>query len=370
MYQPKYSISEKILKNVGAVEAAREVIVNAPIVPAYEKKFREEAMARQVHYGTHLEGNDLIYPEAIKVVAETGARNVTVASQITDVVGQERDIQEVVNYRRVMDYLERLVPAGMSGNFTYTEEMLQQIHTLAVDKLVPAEQVTGYRKEQVTVRNTQTGDVFFRPPPSVEVPFLVKDVFGWLNSEAGRGIHTLLRAGIIHYDLAGIHPYTEANGRTARAFATLVLLAEGYDIKRLFALEEYFDRNAARYYEAIAAVSNQSNDLSERDLTSWLEFFTEALAVELTRVKEKVRTLSVDSRIVDKLGGKQVALSERQLKLMEYLQAQREMTMVTAKKILPMVSEDTILRDLKDLVTKGIIKKQGVTKAAKYVLTT
>lgn len=353
------------------MEAAREVIVNAPIVPAYEKKFRDEAMARQVHYGTHLEGNDLVYPEAIKVVAEVEARNVTVASEVSGVVGQERDIQEVVNYRRVMDYLSRLVPeltSGQAGRFTYTEEMLQQMHKLTVDKLVPVEQGGRYRKEQVTVRNTQTGEIFFRPPPAVEVPFLIKDVFGWLNTDGGREIHPVIRAGIIHYDLASIHPYTEGNGRTARAIATLVLFVEGYDIKRLFALEEYFDRKAIDYYNAIAAVSNQSVDLSERDLTPWLEFFTEGMAIELTRVKEKVRSLSIDSKLVDRLGGKQVALSERQLKLMEYIGAQKEMTMVTAKKILTMVSEDTILRDLNELIAKGIIRKQGSTKAAKYAL--
>lgn len=368
MYQPRFTITNKILKNIGLVEAAREVIVNAPIVPSYEKKFRDEAMARQVHYGTHLEGNDLIFPEAIKVVAEVAARNLTVANQVTGVVGQERDIQEVVNYRRVIDYLERLAAPTLTTPFIFTEEMLEQIHRLAVDKLVPPDQVGRYRKEQVTVRNTQTGEIFFRPPPAVEVPFLIKEVFSWLNGNTGREVHPALRAGIIHYDLAGIHPYTEANGRTARAFATLVLFVEGYDIKKLFALEEYFDRNAGQYYEAIAAVSNQNTDLKERDLTPWMEYFTEALAVELTRVKEKVRQLSVDSRLIDRLGGRQVALSERQLRLMEYLQAQKEMTMQTAKKILPMVSEDTILRDLKDLVEKGVIRKQGVTKAAKYVL--
>lgn len=371
MYQPKFTITGNILKNIGLVEAAREVIVNAPIIPAYEKKFREEAMARQVHYGTHLEGNDLIYPEAIKVVAEVEAKNLTFANQVIGVVGQERDIQEVVNYRRVMDYLTQLLPPNhQTEGFVYTEEMLQQIHKLTVERLVPSEQAGRYRREQVTVRNTQTGEVFFRPPPAVEVPFLIKDVFDWLNGDGGREVHSVLRAGIIHYDLAAIHPYVEANGRTARAFATLVLLVEGYDIKRLFALEEYFDRQAAQYYGAIADVSNQSIDLVERDLTPWLNFFTGALAIELTRVKEKVRALSIDSRLVERLGGRQVALSERQLKLMEYLQAQKEMTMVTAKRILSMVSEDTILRDLKDLAQKGIVRKQGVTKAAKYILAT
>ena len=38
------------------------------------------------------------------------------------------------------------------------------------------------------------------------------------------------------------------------------------------------------------------------------------------------------------------------------------------KEVLAMVSENTILRDLKDLLEKGIIKKEGSTKAAKYVI--
>jgi Fic family protein len=377
MYSPTYQITNKILKNIGLIEGAREVVVNAPIVPAYEKKFREEAIARQVHYGTHLEGNDLIFPEAIKVVAEVEERNVTSADQISGVVGQERDIQEVVNYRRVMDYLDQLKSGAQSitiGNgtptFRFTEEMLQQIHRLTVDKLIPPDQTGKYRTLQVTVRNSQTGEVFFRPPPAIEVPFLVGSVVDWLNSDEGRNHHPVIRAGVVHYDLASIHPYVEGNGRSARAFATLILFVEGYDIRRLFALEEFFDRHAVDYYASIATVSNQSPNLTERNLTLWLEFFTEALAIELTRIKDKVRELSVDSHLSARLGGRQIALSERELTLMEYLQANREMTMAEAKGVLTMVSEDTILRDLKDLMNKGIIKKQGVTKAARYILAT
>ncbi len=59
MFIPKYSITNKILKDIGVVEAAKEVIMNAPLVPAWEAKFRKEAMERTVHHGTHLEGNAL-----------------------------------------------------------------------------------------------------------------------------------------------------------------------------------------------------------------------------------------------------------------------------------------------------------------------
>ena len=115
------------------------------------------------------------------------------------------------------------------------------------------------------------------------------------------------------------------------------------------------------------AVSNQSEKLGERDLTPWLVVFTAALAEELTRIKERIRQLSVDLQIKQKQG-RQVTLSERQMKLVEYLHSNEAMTMKEAKAMLPMISEDTILRDYKDLMEKGVVGKKGSTKAAKYVL--
>ena len=177
----------------------------------------------------------------------------------------------------------------------------------------------------------------------------------------------MIRAGIAHYVLAAVHPFVEGNGRAARAFATMVLYLEGYDIRRFFALEEYFDKHAEEYFGSLMEVSNQSAVLSERDLTPWLTVFTRALSSELTKIKDKVRELSVDIKIKHRMG-RQVQISERQMKLMEYLHSNGEMSMPEAKKILPMVSDDTILRELKALIEKGVITKRGSTKAAKYAL--
>jgi predicted HTH transcriptional regulator len=98
-----------------------------------------------------------------------------------------------------------------------------------------------------------------------------------------------------------------------------------------------------------------------------LEYFTRCLAIELEQIKEKVKKLSLDDKLKDKLG-RQIALSERQIKLVEYLKGHERMVMQEAKKLIPKVSEDTILRDLKDLMKKSIVRKKGRTKAASYVL--
>jgi Fic family protein len=351
MYSPKFVISNKVLKNIGEIEACREVIESAPIVPAFEKQFQSDAVLRTVHHGTHIEGNELSLDQTKRVL------------EGQEVVARARDIQEVVNYRRVTTLLDELA----FKRSDYDLGMLLEIHKLTVDQIVSPDKVGVLRTTQVIIKDELTGEVILTPPPFVQVPFMLEDFFEWVNSQEAKEIHPVLRAGISHYILVAIHPFVEGNGRSVRAFATLIMLREGYDIKKFFSLEEHFDANPAAYYEAFALVDRQSKNIGSRDLTSWLEYFTFAVATELTKIKDKIRKLSMDTRLRVKIG-EQVSLSERQMKLVEYLTNQGSAVMKDLWHMLPMVSEDTVLRDLKGLIDKGIIKKEGTTKASRYVM--
>jgi predicted HTH transcriptional regulator len=64
--------------------------------------------------------------------------------------------------------------------------------------------------------------------------------------------------------------------------------------------------------------------------------------------------------------GEQIYLNPRQIKIVEYIENVGYLSNREFKEILPMVSEDTVLRDLKDLMDKKIIRKRGKTKAARY----
>ena len=267
MYTPKFTISNKILKNIGATEAAKEVIENAPLVPHFEKQFQSDAFIRTVHHGTHIEGNDLSIEQTRQVL------------EGTEVTAHERDIQEIINYRNVMGLLDEL--AAKRGG--YDEEMLKDIHKETVNKIVSPEKAGNFRTTQVVIKEAGTQEVIFRPPPSPEVPFLIKDFLEWLNSEASRDVHPIIRAGISHYVLVAIHPFVAGNGRTIRAFANLILMRESYNIKRFFSFEEHFDLDPGTYYKAFSLVDKQSADIGERDLTSWLEYFTEVVAVEIVK---------------------------------------------------------------------------------------
>lgn len=351
MYSPKYIISNKVLKNIGSIEASREVIENAPLVPSFEKQFQSDAEVRTIHHGTHIEGNDLTLYQTKKIL------------EGQEVYARARDIQEVINYRNVMELLDEL--AVKRGD--YELDMLKDIHRLTVDRVVPPEKVGVFRTTEVVIKEEGSGKVIFSPPPHVEVPFLLEDFFAWLNSELAKEMHPIIRAGIAHYVLVAIHPFVEGNGRTVRAFSNLILMREGYNVKNFFSLEEHFDTDPGDYYDAIAEVDRESPNIGARDITPWLEYFTYVVAIELEKIKDKVRKLSVDTRLKVKFG-EQIALSERQMRLIEYISDQGSGGMNELKKVLPMVSEDTILRELRDLLNKGIIKKTGTTKASKYII--
>ena len=360
--------------NISNIEAAKAIIGSAPLIPAYEKQFRNEAILKQVHYGTKLEGNDLSFSEVAKLI------------EGEKVTAYDRDVQEVINYRNAVRYLDELISLHESRlplpgekispedkmeknspDFTYTEEIIKRVHKITVERIIEQRQAGIYRNAQVVLENTHTGEVVFKPPPSVEVPYLINDFVSWLNSKE-TNIHSVLKSGIAHYALVAIHPFIEGNGRTARAISTLVLIVEGYDIKGLFALEEYFDRNAQDYYLSLQKVSAQKGSLEQKDLTIWLEYYTKALAVEMGRIREKVERLSSDIQLKQKLGGKQIPLTERQIKLIEYMRQFGGLRMTDAKEIFPMISEDTIWRDLSKLIKSKIVLKKGSTKGAYYTL--
>jgi Fic family protein len=243
------------------------------------------------------------------------------------------------------------------------EELIKHLHKLTVAKILSEDKCGVYRKTQVVIKNNQTQEVSFRPPAAVLITNQVKDLIAFISTKQNQDIHPVLKSGIVHYELVRIHPFLDGNGRVARTLSTLILFLEGYDIRKFFSLEEYFDSAAAEYYGALQSVEKNNGDL-----TNWLEYFTQGLAIELNKIKERVERISVDGKIREKLGGKPLLLTERQLKIIEYIQKTGYLQNKAFGQLFPMVSEDTILNELKVLLNNGIVRKQGVTKGAKYVM--
>lgn len=361
MFTPNFSITNNLLTYISRVEAAKAVIDQAALVPAWEAKFRDEAFTRTVHYGTKIEGNDLTEEQAQQVVRLDDVSDTTEIMRRTGLMARERDVQEVINYRNVISWIDKQRNPDVAQ--IYTLDTLNTIHKLTIARVIDEQYAGRFRDKQVIVKSASSGGVVFRPPVAVEIPYLVGDFFTWAQSPAAQQLHPIFRAAITHYQLVYIHPFIEGNGRTARAMATLVMYALSYDFKKFFSIEQYFDSDVEAYYQALLSVQQSG----EANMTYWLEYFCYGLALELEKVKNQVTKLSKDLKLKKQLG-KQVALSERQILILELFQQQDAVTSDDMQKILPNISIDTILRDVKDLIQKSVIEKQGVTKGVHYRL--
>jgi Fic family protein len=125
------------------------------------------------------------------------------------------------------------------------------------------------------------------PPEARDVPGLMEQLVRWINKNDELPVP--IKAGIAHYQFATIHPYYDGNGRTARLLTMLVLHVGAYDLKGLYALEEYYARNLKAYYEALTVGPSHNYYMgrAEADITNWVAYFIGGMATSFEKVRDQ-----------------------------------------------------------------------------------
>lgn len=232
MFKPDFRYTNKIVKLIGKIAASREVVLNSPLVPKWEVSLRRDAMVRSAHSSTSIEGNKLTLEQVTKL------------AEGRKIMATRKDKQEVLNYLNVLERLGALVDDGK----TISEKAILRIHKqLTKDTLDDPSDSGVYRKKYVIVGNRFTGQVNFYPPQNDQVPLFMKEYVEWLNSPSALEIDAVIEAGIAHYEFVRIHPFVDGNGRSARVIAALLLYLRGFDTKRFFSLDDYYDADRKAY---------------------------------------------------------------------------------------------------------------------------
>jgi len=177
---------------------------------------------RSAHSSTAIEGNPLSFEE------------VSALADGREVMARRKDRQEVLNYLEALDRVPEF-----ANREPFTVDDLLEIHGIVTKETLDNPQDEGVlRDRQVRVIN-DFGETVFIPPLTEDVPELIDEFWGWLNSPDIEEIDSVIVAGLTHYEMVRIHPFIDGNGRTARIMVTLVLYKRGFDLKRFFALDDY-----------------------------------------------------------------------------------------------------------------------------------
>jgi Fic family protein len=173
----------------------------------------------------------------------------------------------------------------------------------------------------------------------------------WVNQPTPEPL--LIKVGIAHLWFVTIHPFEDGNGRIARAIGDLLLARADGSPQRFYSLSAQIQRHRRRYYEML-----ERTQKGTLDITAWLLWF---LATLDAAVEEAQRTLdrALDkARFWQRLAG--IPLNERQAKVLNRVLDGFE-GVLTARKwaALAKCSPDTALRDINDLIARGILKRSA-----------
>jgi Fic family protein len=344
VFQPNFKYTHKIVRLLSKISAAREVILNSPLVPKWEVMLRREAIIRTAHSSTHIEGNRLNLEQVSKL------------AQGRAITATRKDKQEVLNYLEVLRNIGNLV-----YNSTLTVKDILKTHgRVTKDTLEHPEDSGTFRSRYVVVGNAATGEIFFRPPKNEDVKGLVEELVAWLNFQDAQELDPVIEAGIAHYEFVRIHPFIDGNGRTARVLATWILYKRGFDTKQFFCLDDYYDSDRPAYYKALQSVNPVMLDTSK-----WLEYFVEGVHVSVQAAKERIVRLS--SERLRKTQKGQIALTERQMQIVEFLVSQGKITNREVREKFNL-SNRAALDEINKLLRLKVLKAQGKGRSVYYEL--
>jgi len=344
MFKPRFRYTNKIVRLLTRISAAREVILNSPLIPRWEVALRREAIIHSVHSSTSIEGNRL------------SLEQVSNLARGREIMATRKDRQEVLNYLNVLENIGKLI----KGNSIHEKDILD-IHSMVTkDTLDNPGDCGVYRNRYVVVANRLTGEVFFKPPKNEDVPGLIKDLVKWINSEGAKELDPIIEAGMVHYEFVRIHPFVDGNGRTARVLATLILYLRGFDSKQFFCLDDYYDSDRQSYYRVL-----QSVDQETLDLTKWLEYFIEGVNVSIEVVKKRVIMLSSERLRKAKRG--QIALTGRQMQIVEHINLNGKITNREVRNMFKL-SNRAALDEINKLIELQVLESKGKGRGLHYVL--
>jgi Fic family protein len=171
----------------------------------------------------------------------------------------------LAGYRDAMTYVLQIAREPTPA--TIDEGLLKALHFMMIKHDLP-KNPGRWRPGTIYVRNDETGEIVYEGPDHERIPELIDATIHELEDSDAP---VLVRAAMAHLNLVMVHPYSDGNGRMARALQTLVLIRERIAAPVFSSIEEYLGRNTQAYYDILAEVGAGSWN-PHRNARPWIRF--------------------------------------------------------------------------------------------------
>ena len=191
--------------------------------------------------------------------------------------------REAANALAQFDALVREIDKGVAkrangGTYRLRPSTILNLHRLAVEGI---DRFSGaYRPGGVTISRSH-----HVPPPAEDVPELIEDLCDWVNDNWDDVPPVELAAHVL-WQLCWIHPFTDGNGRTARAVSYLVLcVAYQMRLPGTYTIAEQISEDRRPYYAALEAADKAMEDTGAPDVSTMAAYMEDLIRAQLEAAK-------------------------------------------------------------------------------------
>lgn len=336
--------SDKILPLLGNVRHRQGKLIGRMESLGFSMK--EEAMLTtltlDVLKSTEIEGEILNKDQVSSSIARklgipaqgmvTSSRNVDGAVEM--MLDATQHYASPLTKQRLFGWHASLFPTGYSGMYKI--------------------EVGKYRTGDMQVVSGAMGKekIHYEAPKPDLIESEMENFLHWLNT--GRLlIDSVLKAAIAHFWFITIHPFDDGNGRMARAITDMWLARSDNTSQRFYSMSNQILEEKKTYYDIL-----EKTQRSDGDITDWLVWFLFCLERALINTENILESTLAKAKFWEQHS--HLSLNERQRLMLNKLFDGFEGKLTSSKWAkITKTSPDTALRDIQDLISKGILKKEG-----------
>jgi Fic family protein len=247
-----------------------------------------------------------------------------------------QNYQKDLTEERLLGWQSSLFPTGRSGMYTILTGKWRD------NEKGPMQVVSGPLGREI---------VHFEAPDTARIEEETKQFLNWFNSDVA--IDQVLKSGIAHLWFVTIHPFDDGNGRIARAIADMQLARTEGTGQRYYSMSAQIRKRRNEYYAILE--KTQKDNL---DITSWLAWYLSCLHDALQVTEETLDVVLQRMKFWDKHA--ETPLNERQRLMIKKIQEDFFGKLTSSKWAkVAKCSQDTASRDIQDLISKGLLVKDG-----------
>jgi len=258
-----------------------------------------------------------------------------------------QNFEQPLTTERLYGWHAALFPTGRSGMHRIT------VGTWRTGEHGPMQVVSGpMGKERV----------HFQAPDADRLEGEMERFLDWFNRPADQD--PVLKAAVAHLWFVTIHPFDDGNGRIARAIAEMALSRADGSQDRFYSMSSVIEAERREYY-----IQLESAQRGSLDITSWLGWFLGCLDRAIGASDTMLGSVLHMARLWQRINTRPVNERQRMV-INRMLEHDWEGHVNTSKYArLAKCSQDTALRDIKELVGRNVlIKNEGGGRSTSYRL--